>query len=351
MSTCVLTERQYGIQKTEGGGFVKVLTVGGVSAKAGEIARGVLPVGSFADGSQLEIPFILVNGAGEGPTVYVEAACHGSEINGLEVIRRLVTGELSPGTLKGRFIFVPVANVVAFTHRQGHTPFDNENMNRVWPGKADGRMSERMAYALWENAIKQADYLIDLHTGNSTLVTHVVFMGGEEGSREIAEAFGVEVLLQEEKDPDWQRSRFAGKLRNSADGAGIPAICPELGGNSKFEAVRIEQGLQGVLNVAKHLGMLPGSPILPKKQWVVSQGHLTQVKVSLGGAALFEVTGGDIVKAGDLICRVYSIRDFAFVEEVRAPMEGMIIMVAENPVLHTGDMAAMMGKVVGEVVR
>ncbi|MDP2871752.1 MAG: succinylglutamate desuccinylase/aspartoacylase family protein [Bacillota bacterium] len=326
-----------------------MLTVAGVAARPGEVARGVMPVGSFADGTPLEIPFILVNGAGDGPTVYVEAACHGSEINGLEVIRRLVTEELDPAKLKGRFILVPVANVVAFTHRQGHTPFDNENMNRVWPGKAQGRMSERMAYALWENAIKQANYLIDLHTGNSTLVTHVVFMGGEQSSRELAEVFGVEVLLQEEKDPDWQGSRFAGKLRNSADGAGIPAICPELGGNSKFEKVRIEQGLRGVLNVAKHLGMIPGSPVLPKKQWVVSQGHLTQVKVACGGAALFEVTGGDMVRTGDLICRVYSIRDFAVLEEVRAPMDGMIIMVAENPVLHTGDMAAMMGKVTGQV--
>lgn len=325
------------------------ITVGGVTAKDGQIAHGLLPVGNFADGTLLEVPFIIINGAGDGPTVYVEAACHGSEINGLEVIRRLVTEEVDPQQLNGAFVIVPVANVVAFTHRQGHTPFDNENMNRVWPGKPDGRMSERIAHAIWEHAIKGADYLIDLHTGNSTLVTHVVYMGGEKASRDLARVFGVEVLIQEEKDADWQKARFSGKLRNTADGAGIPAICPELGGNSKFEPVRIEQGLRGVLNVAKHLGMLPGKPALPPKQAIVAQGHLTQVKVNKGGAALFQVTGGDRIKQGDLICRVYSIRDFAVIEEVHSPIDGMVIMVAENPILHTGDMVAMMGKVVEEI--
>ena len=328
---------------------MRQLKVGGVSADPGQMAHGVLPVGNFADGTPLEVPFMILNGAGEGPRVYVEAACHGSEINGLEVIRRLVTEEIALDQLKGQLVIVPVANVVAFTHRQGHTPFDNENMNRVWPGKADGRMSERIAFAIWENAIKGSDYLIDLHTGNSTLVTHVVFMGGERSSRDLARAFGVEVMIQEEKDTDWQKARFNGKLRNYSDASGIPAICPELGGNSKFEEHRIEQGLRGVLNVLKHLGMLPGKPILPAKQAVVAQGHLTQVKVNRGGAALFAVTGGDRVIEGDLICRIYSIRDFSFVEEVRSPADGMIIMVAENPVLHTGDMAAMMGKIVEEI--
>jgi len=325
------------------------ITVGGVTADKGQLARGTLPVGTLADGTTLEVPFLILNGKGEGPTVYVEAACHGSEINGLEVIRRLVTEEVDLEVLCGAFVIVPVANVVAFTHRQGHTPFDNENMNRVWPGKADGRMSERIAHAIWHHAIEPCDYVIDLHTGNSTLVTHVVFMGGEESSRNLAVNFGVEVLISEEKDADWQKARFSGKLRNFADASGKPAICPELGGNSKFEPVRIEQGLRGVLNVAKHLGMLPGEPVLPKRQTVVAQGHLTQVKANHGGAALYAVTGGDRVSAGDLLCRIYSIRDFSVLEEVRSPGDGMIIMVAENPILHSGDMVAMMGKIVDEI--
>jgi predicted deacylase len=329
---------------------MKSITVAGVAAEQGHVVRGTIPVGNYADGTLLEIPFLIVNGAHDGPVVYVEAACHGSEINGLEVVRRLVTEEVDPANLTGAFICVPVANVAAFTHRQGHTPFDNENMNRVWPGKPDGRMSERMACALWENAVKQANYVIDLHTGNSTLVTHVVYMSGEGPSRQLAEVFGVDVLVEEERDADWQKARFGGKLRNSADGAGIPAICPELGGNSQFEEPRIQQGLRGVLNVAKHLGMVPGEPVLPPRQVVVSQGHLTQVRASKGGAALFALTGGNRVKAGDLICRIYSIRTLETVEEVRSPIDGLLIMVAQNPVLHTGDTVALMGKVVEEIV-
>lgn len=327
------------------------IRINGMTAEPGQKVAGVLPVGNFADGAPLEVPFMVLNGAGEGPVVYVQAACHGSEINGLEVIRRLVTEEVDVAALRGAFIIVPVANVTAFTHRQGHTPFDNENMNRVWPGKPEGRMSERLAHEIWHNCIEPADYVIDLHTGNSTLVTHVVFMGGESASEGLAYNFGVEVLIREEKDADWQKARFAGKLRNYADSAGKPAICPELGGNSKFEPERIEQGLRGVLNIAKHLGMIDGQPELPKRQTVVAQGHLTQVKADQGGAALYEVTGGDRVSKGDLICRIYSIRDFQVVQEIRSPADGMIIMVAENPVLHTGDTVAMMGKIVDEIQR
>ena len=94
---------------------------------------------------------------------------------------------------------------------------------------------------------------------------------------------------------------------------------------------------------------LCGRPVLPPKQAVVAQGHLTQVKVNKGGAALFEVTGGDRVEKGDLLYRIYSIRDFEILEEIRSPIDGMVIMVAENPVLHTGDMAAMTGKVIEEI--
>lgn len=324
------------------------LVVSGIEAGPGEVRHGTVRVGNFADGTPLEIPFILMNGTKDGPVVYVEAACHGSEINGLEVIRRLVTQELDPGRLSGAFIFVPVTNVVAFNHRMGYAPFDQENMNRVWPGKQTGGMSERMAYHIWEDCIKQADYVIDLHTGNSTLVPHVVYMAGKAKSREMAKVFGIEVLVQEEVDPAWKEKRFGGKLRNTADEAGKVAICPELGGNQRFEEPRIIEGVRGVLNVARWLVMIDGQVEYAQAYRVVQQAHLTQVKASKGGALIFRVKSGERVVKGQVLAQVYSPRDFSVLEEVASPMDGLVIMTADNPVVHTGELVAMMGAILEE---
>lgn len=327
---------------------MRKLVISGVEIGPGQTRYGVLPVGNFADGTPLEIPFIVMRGVEDGPVLYVEAACHGSEINGLEVIRRVVTQEISPERLRGTFIFVPVTNVVAFNHRVGYTHYDLENMNRVWPGKQSGGMSERMAYTIWENCVKHADYVIDLHTGNSTLVPHTVFMAGKQESKELAKVFGIEVLVQEEVDPLWKEKRYAGKLRNTADQAGKPAICPELGGNSRFEEENIQKGTRGVLNVAKWLKMIPGEPVLASRYTIVQQAHLTQVKASRGGAVLMKVSSGQKVKQGDLLAQIYSPRDFSILEEVYSPMDGMVIMMADNPIVHTGELVVMMGKVLEE---
>jgi len=328
---------------------MRTLVVSGAEAGPGETRRGVVTVGNFADGTPLEVPFILMNGAKEGPLVYVEAACHGSEINGLEVIRRLVKEKLDPAKLGGAFIFVPVTNVVAFNHRMGHTPFDQENMNRVWPGKQSGGMSERIAYHVWENCVKQADYVIDLHTGNSTLVPHVVYMAGRDKSREMAKVFGIEVLVQEEVDPDWKEKRFGGKLRNTADEAGKVAICPELGGNQRFEEPRVLEGVRGVLNVAKWLGMIEGQVEYAPRYRVVQQAHLTQVRASKGGALIFKVKSGERVAKGQVLAEVYSPRDFSVLEQVLSPMDGLVIMTADNPVVHTGELVVMMGAILEEI--
>jgi predicted deacylase len=315
---------------------------------AGGIRRGVISAGNLASGTPIEVSYTIVCGPVRGPVLYVEAACHGSEINGLEVIKRLVTEEIDPGAVAGAIIFVPVTNVMAFDHRALETPFesyDNRNMNRVWPGKADAGTTERLARAIWDGLIVDADYVIDLHTGNSTLVPHVVYMAGRPESRGLAEAFGLEFLVQEEVNPLWKEKSFANKLRNAADDAGKPAICPELGGNLRFEEHNIRKGVQGVLNAARHLGMLPGKPVLPSAYTVVQQAHLTAVRVSRGGALSLKIKPGERVSRGQVIAAVWSPRDFATLEEVLSPIDGVVLMLADNPIVHSGEFLAMMGRV------
>ncbi len=318
------------------------VTFGTVSANSGEKQFGVLAIGSLADGTPVEIPVVVVNGARPGKRLFVQAGVHGKELNPLEVMRRVVTG-LEPAALAGAFVGVLLANPLSFVVRERRAPYDNEDMNRVWPGKPDGAISQRMAHAIYQGGVRGSDALVDLHTGTPNMLTHVVFGEGDAASEALARVFGVEVLLMEEHDDDWQRARFAGKLRNTAVADGIPAITPELGGHARFEEERIRSGVNGVTNVMKHLGMVEGEIVRPARQYIV-RNHLTRVTVDQGGLFIPSVAPGAVVSAGDELGTLYSPRDFSRVGVVTSPNDAVVLTVVENPVLHTGDAAATLGK-------
>ncbi len=317
-----------------------------IEVKPGEKKWAEWELGSLASGMSVRIPYCVINGAKEGPYLYVQAACHGEEINGLEALRRVLK-ELDPRDVKGKMVVVPVANVLAFQQGETNTPFDDENMNRVWPGKPGGNISERMAWVIWEGAIQKADYLVDLHTGYSTMATHTVFMEDDEECLELAKAFGAPILLMEEVDEEWEQQGFSGKLRVVATREGIPAICPELGGRGKFEEERIQQGSKGLLNVLRYLDMLPGKVELPEKQLIV-RNHLTRVYVDIGGIFVRQVDRGEMVEEGDKLGDIFSLRGFGRLCEVKAPHKGCVVSYTQNPIVNPGSSVGMVGRVLEE---
>jgi len=213
-------------------------------------------------------------GDGDGPTCYVQAAQHGREINGTDVLRRLherLTDSTAVGSvasdLDGTLIVVPVADPLTFD-RVAYTtpePIDSAapNMNRCWPGNSAGTIHERMAARLWADA-SDADAIIDLHTGSPEMQTHTVYLRGDDASRNLAEAFGTDLLLAEaagdDADTEWDERNFGGKLRVAATREGIPSITPELGSNKQLDHDAIQTGLDGLLGVFRHLGLLAGDP-------------------------------------------------------------------------------------------
>lgn len=318
------------------------LAVGPVSAAPGARVFGVLPSGRLADGSPVEIPVTLINGAQPGRRLFIEAAVHGVEVNPMESLRRVIMA-LDPGEVSGQIVAVNVANVLAFRQHDRRTPFDREDMNRVWPGREDGTLSERMAHAIYSQAVKGSDLLIDLHTGYSTMITHTVFGEGDARSEELARCFGTEYMLMEEQDEDWQRSRFAGKLRNVAAADGIPAITPELGGFSKFEGHQIQAGVMGITNVLVRYGFIRGDVVSPGRQ-IVIRNHLTRVTARHGGVFVSTVRPGQEVWETQELGYIYSPRDFEIIETVRAPFDSVVVFHAEDPIVNTGDTVVNLGK-------
>lgn len=283
-------------------------------------------------------------GAADGPTVYVQAAQHGQEINGSEVLRRLHE-TLDPADLAGRLVAVPVANPLTFDRVSYTTPeqFDsvNPNMNRVWPGDAEGSLHERMAARLWEYA-GEADAIVDLHTGSRDFLTHVVFLEGDAESRALAEAFGTDLLLSEEAEEDaddeWEQRNFGGKLRVAATRAGIPSITPELSHNKELDEPAIEAGLTGTLNVLHHLGLLDGEPE-PNGEARLARNHLGRVVADDSG--LFRVDPGarvgDEVAEGEHLGTLYDPTTYEALQEVQADRDGILYSTAQEATVAAGD--------------
>ncbi len=282
-------------------------------------------------------------GDGDGPTLYVQAAQHGREINGTATLRRLHE-RLDPTDVSGTLVAVPVADPLTFDQVAYTTtePIDsvNPNMNRVWPGDESGTLHERMAARLWSLA-GEADAIVDLHTASRDSLTHVVFREDDADSRDLAEAFGTDLLLaelaDEEADEEWHARDFGGKLRVAASEEGIPSITPELAHNKEIVEEAVETGVSGVLNVLRELGMLPGSPEGGTPP--LYRNHLGRVTAEDSG--LFRVESGveidQEVEAGEHVGTLYDPTSYEVLQRVETDRAGLLYTVTRESTVNAGD--------------
>ncbi|MFD1565552.1 succinylglutamate desuccinylase/aspartoacylase family protein [Haloarchaeobius amylolyticus] len=285
-------------------------------------------------------------GAEPGPTLYVQAAQHGREINGTEVLRRFHE-RLPLESLAGTVIAVPVANPLTFDRVSYTTPepFDsvNPNMNRIWPGDDDGTLHQRMAARLWEY-VTAADAVVDLHTGSPDMLPHVVYSAGDDRSRSLAEAFGTDLLLAEQTGDDatdeWSRRDFDGKLRVTAVDEGIPAITPELGHNKQILERVVADGVAGLLDVCRQLGLLPGT--VPTREQTVARNHAGQVTATESG--LFRpnptLEVGDVIEARTSIGTVYQPTTYEPLQEASVDRGGVLSALTREATVTAGDQLA-----------
>jgi len=280
-------------------------------------------------------------GSGD-PTVYAQAAQHGREVNGTEVLRRL-HDRLRDASLDGTVLAVPVADPLTFDRVSYTTPeaIDsiNANMNRCWPGDPDGTLHERMAARLWEHA-GDADAIVDLHTGSPDMLTHTVYLEDDPDCRALAEAFGTDLLLAEpageDATPEWAERDFGGKLRVAATREGIPTITPELAHNKQLVEPAIGTGVAGLLNVLRDRGLLDG----PVPDWggTAARNHLGRVEADDSG--LFrpapDATVGDRVSAGDRLGSLYDPTSYERLQTATADLDGILYSIAREATVTAG---------------
>jgi predicted deacylase len=320
--------------------------VAGLTVKPGETKRSVLTFPDFwPDGQALEVPFTVVRGSKPGKTLYVQVAQHGSEIMGLEGLRRLMK-ELEPKRMRGTLIYC-LPNPLAFREKARATMFDPQpgGMNRVWPGKPDGTLTERMAHRIWTELVPHADEVVDLHTGSPYCPAWVFYEAdgvSEKAPREtaacseeMARLFGAPILYVETEPYGGRKT-----LRACCVDKGIPAIVPELGGNSVFDEETVKIAHQGLRNIMADLGIIDGEVKLPKRQvklrWRADSRAFT-AHCEKGGVFIPAVKLGDAVMKGQDVGIIYSPRTFETLETLAAPQDGYVFSIRQNPVVQPGD--------------
>lgn len=281
-------------------------------------------------------PYVAVRGASPGPAVVITAGFHGSEYPSIDAVARL-GATLDPATVRGQVLCLPVMNPPAFWERTAYvTPLDGLNLNRVFPGKATGRFSERLAHHLFARAIRAADAYVDLHGGDlpeSLLPFSVHFESGDAvtdaRSRAMAEAFGSPNIIKQSD----ALTPVVGQAFTAAAKLGIPSIIAEDGEAGMHQAAASDRLLWGLENVLRRLEILPGGarPVPPARHFARSVSFFAPV------AGFFKATAalGDEVEEGQCLGR---LGDFfgATLGEVMAPASGRLLYLVVNPAIAKG---------------
>ncbi|WKD50010.1 succinylglutamate desuccinylase/aspartoacylase family protein [Microbulbifer spongiae] len=269
--------------------------IGDIPVARGESRRIDLPVVSLYTNTEMAIPVHVQRGKKDGPTLFVCAAVHGDELNGIEVISRLIRRRALQ-SLRGTLIAVPMVNVYGVLQHTRYLP-DRRDLNRSFPGSAKGSLAARMAHVFLNEVVAKCDYGIDLHTGaaHRSNLPQVRANLDDETTRAMARAFGVPVLLN--------TSIRDGSLRQAAADLGIRVLLYEAGEALRFNELCIRAGVKGVINVLRHLHMLPrgrrGNPIEPfvarRSGWL---------RAGDSGIANYMKSLGDQVHEGELLATI-----------------------------------------------
>ena len=221
--------------------------ISGIQVKAGETREIYLKVAESFLSSSIQIPVTVIRGTRPGPTAFVMAAIHGDEINGADIVRRLIF-DIDHENFAGTLIAVPVVNIQGFLAQSRYLPY-HRDLNRFFPGKRDGNNAERIAFRLFHEIVLKCDFGIDLHTAASGRLNlpHVRGDMKHPRVRQLARSFGATVLVNQ--------VGVRGSLRREATEAGVPTILFEAGETGRFSPKVSLQGLQGVLNVMAAMEM------------------------------------------------------------------------------------------------
>lgn len=303
------------------------VTIGGVTVAAGRRGRIELPVARLPTGSTMSVPVMVVNGQRPGPRVWLSAVLHGDELNGVEVIRR-VLAMLSPRALAGTVVAVPIVNGFGMLNESRYLP-DRRDLNRSFPGSPTGSLAARVAHLFMSEIVAACDIGVDLHTGSDHRYNLPQVRGNleDEATHALARAFAAPVSIHSPLRD--------GSLREACIRRGIPILVFEGGEANRFNEHAIDAGVAGVQRVLAHLEMRDGTDA-PAARPTRFIRHTHWVRARRSGILRSSIRAGQTVARGEEL----GIISDAFGDAravMRSPFAGIVIGHTQHPLVNRGD--------------
>ncbi|MDH3671365.1 MAG: succinylglutamate desuccinylase/aspartoacylase family protein [Gammaproteobacteria bacterium] len=307
----------------------KPLKIGGVTVEPGERATIDFPIPRLYTHSELDMPVHVIHARHDGPRLFVTAALHGDELNGVEIIRRLLRSPVLR-KLRGTLIAIPIVNVHGCIQRSRYLP-DGRDLNRAFPGSHTGSLAARLAYLLMSQILVGCDFGVDLHTGSRHRANLPQIRACMDDARtlQLARIFGVPVIID--------ANLRDGSLRQAVWEQGTPVLIYEAGEALRFDELAVRGGLNGVTAVMAEIGMLP--PTSKKKRPVVEPmlaRSTSWLRAPASGILRAIAALGAKVKKGETLGFVgdpFGENEAAVI----APADGVIIGRTNLPLVYEGE--------------
>lgn len=323
------------------------MEIGGVAVPKGTKLRHTVELVELADGTRVSLPLLLVDGATPGPRLYLGAAIHGDEVNGVAIVAGALA-QVDPAALAGSIVAVLVQNPLALhaDHRLalGHylkSPLDQAPADpwSCFPGSADGSLAELIAHKLF-GFITTCDYAIDIHTPTRggryvpiTILPPATLGEAARRAEDLGVAFGSGYVMKTEKGM-YVRD---GILSVEATRARVPAFTFEIGEGGRLEPDMVAIGVRCVQNALRFLSMIPGSPEPPDR--AVRLREFVGLRARRGGLLYTEPALGADVKKGDVLARITSVYGDE-VEVLTSPVDGLFIRSTTLSTVAAGERVA-----------
>lgn len=303
------------------------ITVAGVGVPPGTRATVEVPLAGLYTSTVMTMPVQVVNGRHPGPRLFVCAAIHGDELNGVEIIRRLLQLK-GLRRMRGALVAIPIVNVYGVVTHSRYLP-DRRDLNRFFPGSEHGSLTARLARLLTDEVVARCTHGIDLHTGalHRDNLPHVRARLDDPETARLAASFGVPVLLNSDLRD--------GSLRQAAAERGVPVLVYEGGEALRFNEVAIRAGIRGVVEVMRALRMLPPRP-RPTRTRPVQAHSSSWVRAEESGILRAGARLGARVHKGErlgIIADPFGAREAS----VTAPADGIVIARLNLPLVNEGD--------------
>jgi uncharacterized protein len=284
------------------------------------------------EGLEAPTPVLVVNGVREGPTLCLTAAVHGDELNGIEIVRRVMHG-IEPEELSGAVIGVPIVNLQGFHRGSRYLP-DRRDLNRHFPGSPSGSAAARIAHSLLNEIVRHCSALVDIHTGSfhRTNLPQIRADLKNTAVLEFTQGFGALVVLQS--------AAAVGTLRRAATDAGVPTVTLEIGEPLRIQVGAVDEGVKSIASLLHSMDMYASpefwdepKPVYYESRWI---------RADHGGILLAEVELGDSVSKGDRLGTV--IDPISNLHgEIRSPVNGRVLGMAVNQFVMPGYAAFRIG--------